>query len=396
MSSQTDRNQRHVKANFPPFSGAAVRACGGRRQAIPFWCLHPLCGCRGEQGSQEVPSPSWYRDHGDPHPDCVCCWALGYPGCTGSISSLLPAERRDKRDCACEVPRARSERGAWSEALEADRSTGVHSRSAGGRVTSPAWAQMAPHMALPLPKPCPLRQHLRSQQGLAETLQSFLSPCSCWDSKGWWVCKWQAALLQSGEGYLVTFRKTMPTSLCPGVGDLPAPGIKGKGKTRHSGAPLPIPRITDAGLVVPCLRGHHSVVWLVMHTHSCRETSNLGSEVAALTSQVLQTQHGVNCGACHGALGSKHSSWLACLDGPNRTSSFYVMLEHYVSPPHRLHPHKWPHTATCVHTGGTHGWDQVSEGLWQGYHSDCGSGNKSNGMSHSMPQEWDWETPGIP
>lgn len=97
-------------------------------------------------------------------------------------------QRGDVEGDARAVPGVRSERGAGAGALEAGRGTGVHSRSAGGRVTSPAWAQMALHMALSLPEPCPLRQHLRSRQGLAETLQSSLSPRSRSDFEERWVC----------------------------------------------------------------------------------------------------------------------------------------------------------------------------------------------------------------
>lgn len=115
-------------------------------------------------------------------------------------------------------------RGAGTGALEADSGTGVRKQSAGGRVTWPAWVQMALHMALLLPEPWLLRQHLRSRQALAGTLQTSLSLHSCLDLEGQWVCKWQAALPQAGESYLVTFQKTVPTSLCPGMNDLPAPG----------------------------------------------------------------------------------------------------------------------------------------------------------------------------
>lgn len=253
MSSWTYWNQRHIKAIFSPcFLGQlwrAVGACGGRRWASLRWCLHLLCGCRGKWGSRRL------HRH------------LCHPG-TGAMEIHIPAarvaglwtswggqtaarhrcpQRREMEGDAWAVPKARSERGAGAGALEADRGTGVRSRSAGGRVTSPAWAQMALHMALPLPEPCPLRQHLRSWQGLAETLQSSLSPRSCLDLEGWWVCKQQAALPQSGEGYLVTFQKTVPTSLCPGMGDLPAPGKKIKIKTKHSGVPPPIPKLQARG-----------------------------------------------------------------------------------------------------------------------------------------------------
>lgn len=89
-------------------------------------------------------------------------------GWPGSCLSPLSTERRDGGSVLSSAG-VRFETGDGAEALEAQRGTGVRSRSAGGRVTSPAWAQMALHMAHPFPEPCPLRQHLRSQQGLAET-----------------------------------------------------------------------------------------------------------------------------------------------------------------------------------------------------------------------------------
>lgn len=45
----------------------------------------------------------------------------------------------------------------------------------------------------------------------------------------------------------MTFQETVPTSLCPGMGNLPAPGKKRKSKQKHSGAPPPIPKLQAQG-----------------------------------------------------------------------------------------------------------------------------------------------------
>lgn len=73
------------------------------------------------------------------------------------------------------------------------------------------------HMSQSLLEPCPLRQHLRSLQGLAGTIQSSLSPAVTWIWKGggsangkllfsapgrvaWWPCREQFLLATSSNG----------------------------------------------------------------------------------------------------------------------------------------------------------------------------------------------------
>lgn len=236
-----------------------------------FWqqtsrcCLHWLCDCRGKWNSQEVADFSStllqrftsclcpdrqgerMRQHkGDMHGGILplaplVVWFRAQhvfhvlsiresklaTNAVGNVGPQRPAGMarqllvilvwREERWRKCPEHCWGEMRGAGAEALEEARGTGVHSRSAGGRVTSPAWAQMALHMSQPLPETCPLRQHLRSLQGLAGTIQIFLSPAVTWIWKGggsanstllfsalgrvtWWPCREQFLPATSSHG----------------------------------------------------------------------------------------------------------------------------------------------------------------------------------------------------
>lgn len=98
----------------------------------------------------------------------------------------------------------RSERGAGAEALEEARGTGVRSQSAGGRVTSPAWAQMALAHVSVLAGAVSTEAAPKVTARLGRDHPELPLPCSHLDLEGRWVCKWQTAFLCSGEGRLVT------------------------------------------------------------------------------------------------------------------------------------------------------------------------------------------------
>lgn len=118
---------------------------------------------------------------------------------------------------------------------------------------------------------------------------------------------------------------------------------------------------------------------------------------AGLTSQALHASHGVN-------LVLVRSPWLVDMT-PGQpvlmlqtelvlsTSCLNIMFfpSHLSCLQHIFCSSYW-WTGTLV-LG--HVWDQGLEGLCQEYHSNCGSGDKSNSMSHSMTQGQDWDTPGI-
>lgn len=207
---------------FTPFSGTAVGSCEREDEPVPggaYICWMAAEASKGPSRGQTSPDTGTTEIH-IPNVHVAEPWTT-WGGQTAACHHC--PQRGGTEGDAWAVPGVRSERSRdWGS--EANSGTGVHQQSARGRVTSPAWVQMALHMALLLPEPCLLRQHLRSRQALAETLQTSLSPNSRLDLEGQWVCKWQAALPQAGESYLVTFQKTVPISLCPGMSDLPAPG----------------------------------------------------------------------------------------------------------------------------------------------------------------------------
>lgn len=168
-----------------------------RGQASPWWCLHLLGGCRGKKTPRRLHKHLLVQE---PQRSTSQVCMLLSPGVAGvDRQQLVTIVHREEgqREMPEQFP-GWDPRGAGTGALEADSGTGVRDQSAGGRVTSPAWVQMALHMALLLPELCLLRQHLRSRQALAETLKTSLSPHSCLDLEGQWVSKRQAALPQAG------------------------------------------------------------------------------------------------------------------------------------------------------------------------------------------------------
>lgn len=131
----------------------------------------------------------------------------------------------------------------------------------------------------------------------------------------------------------MTFQKTMPPSLCPGMGDLPAPGKKKEKAKQSMVVPLYLSQNYRHGVScsLPGKPPQHRLA-CDMYPKQLRNVRP-GFTVAALTSQALLTRQGVNASACPGSLAGRYGTWLACFDAPNRTSAFYLMLEHYVLPP---------------------------------------------------------------